>query len=610
VSTTSEYAIYADDPEIRRRAEENARQFVHHETQFQLGHLPTEQPHPYTERFSSVVQQDTAAGIALLLNVDADIPPVARRVFLSPEYGSLVSAVGRAATTDRKICFSGCGSTGRLAMMLEEMWRQYWEDKAGVGPGDAARGTDGTHPALRKAEQAASVMTGGDRALIRSVESFEDHAAYGRRQIADLGLQRGDILVAITEGGETSSVIGTVEEGLERGCEVFLVYNNPTAVLVGSIERSRQVIEDPRVTVLDLYTGSMALTGSTRMQATTVEMVVVGSALEEVFRTVDGEAVSTGDRLEQANRFARLLGELSEIDNRQTMAALAERESQIYEGGGRVTYLASRFLLDVFSDTTERSPTFMLPPFRPADDESAPVSWAYAKDPLRSSPDAWFAMLRRAPRGIDWTADDYRRMGTWETLGAAPPSLGADEIARYLIGNEPDPTRTAVTPHLFLSIAVGEDGAHAEAPDGSGIAGGAKEPRNPHPADLLRIGAAGGDERRRGATGAGYTVSVRVPESPVLLWHHVATKLVMNTISTASMGIMNRIRGNWMVQLDPTNKKLIDRGSRIIAHIRGIGYPEACEELYRSLLARERLRAEGGHSTTSPVVDALDRLGG
>ena len=46
------------------------------------------------------------------------------------------------------------------------------------------------------------------------------------------------------------------------------------------------------------------------------------------------------------------------------MAALAERESQIYEGGGRVTYLASRFLLDVFSDTTERSPTFMLPPFR------------------------------------------------------------------------------------------------------------------------------------------------------------------------------------------------------------------------------------------------------
>ena len=39
---------------------------------------------------------------------------------------------------------------------------------------------------------------------------------------------------------------------------------------------------------------------------------------------------------------------------------------------------------------------------------------------------------------------------------------------------------------------------------------------------------------------------------------------------------MGRIRGNWMIQLNPTNKKLIDRGSRIVAHLAWIDYPSAC----------------------------------
>ena len=39
------------------------------------------------------------------------------------------------------------------------------------------------------------------------------------------------MLVAITEGGETSSVIGTVKEAVDRGCAVFLLFNNPAALL-------------------------------------------------------------------------------------------------------------------------------------------------------------------------------------------------------------------------------------------------------------------------------------------------------------------------------------------------------------------------------------------
>ncbi len=75
------------------------------------------------------------------------------------------------------------------------------------------------------------------------------------------------------------------------------------------------------------------------------------------------------------------------------------------------------------------------------------------------------------------------------------------------------------------------------------------------------------------------------------------------------MGLMGRVRGNWMIQLDPTNKKLIDRGSRIIEELGGIDYESACAELYVSILSRSRLTSEGGETTTSPVVAALQRFG-
>ena len=40
----------------------------------------------------------------------------------------------------------------------------------------------------------------------------------------------------------------------------------------------------------------------------------------------------------------------------------------------------------------------------------------------------------------------------------------------------------------------------------------------------------------------------------------MAIKLVLNTLSTATMARMGRVMGNAMVWVSPSNKKLIDRG--------------------------------------------------
>ncbi len=137
-----------------------------------------------------------------------------------------------------------------------------------------------------------SVMAGGDFALIKSVEGFEDFPDFGRRQIKEAGVQKDDVVVAITEGGETPFVIGTAWQGLDAGAHVFFVYNNPSELLCKHVQRSREVIEEPRIGKLDLATGPMAITGSTRMQATTTELLVVGAAMEMALAQV-GWAVPT-----------------------------------------------------------------------------------------------------------------------------------------------------------------------------------------------------------------------------------------------------------------------------------------------------------------------------
>jgi N-acetylmuramic acid 6-phosphate etherase len=54
-----------------------------------------------------------------------------------------------------------------------------------------------------------------------------------------------------------------------------------------------------------------------------------------------------------------------------------------------------------------------------------------------------------------------------------------------------------------------------------------------------------------------------------------ATKLVLNMLSTGVMIRMGYVYGNLMVNVQPTNEKLVDRARRIIASIAGVSYDEA-----------------------------------
>jgi len=264
--------------------------YVRTKTQFQLHTLLTEQRHQKTWPLGERIQKDTLAGLKMLSSVDDDIREKLEELAAAPMVlEQAARAVEDAILSGRKIYVYGCGATGRLAKQMEStFWRPFWRrvkaDRkiaaklAGLIP-------EGIEEAL------VGEMTGADRALISSLEGFEDLQLIGRLQLHDRGISKGDVVICVTEGGETSSVIGTVLAALDewRGepgyspeesrTRLYFVYNNPDDRLM-PFDRSRSVLTEPGITKINLTTGPQAITGSTRMQATTIETYVVAAVIE------------------------------------------------------------------------------------------------------------------------------------------------------------------------------------------------------------------------------------------------------------------------------------------------------------------------------------------
>jgi N-acetylmuramic acid 6-phosphate etherase len=579
-----------------------AEEFLSREQAFRLGELLTESSHPKTKTLSQTAAVDLPAAIKLLQSVDDEIPTAMKKVLQQDSFRELIEAFVRALSDSKRIYFTGCGATGRLSILLEAAWRRFWRKIMHVCSEMGAE-----IPEME--DRVCSVMAGGDFALIKSVEGYEDFTDFGRYQLRERGVEPGDVVVAVTEGGETPFVIGTAWEGLDAGARVFFVYNNPTEVLRSYVKRSREVIEEPRITKLDLTTGPMAITGSTRMQATTAELFIVGSAFEIAIvrflrkRLSPMQAAKLGLQEYEPGDYHKLLCELAEqLSGPQAVDVLARAarfEENIYRRRGLVTYMADSFLLDVLTDTTERSPTFMLPPFRKYKDNRSASSWAFVKDPFRTTQNAWHAMLQREPRGLKWPSKVYEQLKAPASLRAQPPKLGNSEIYKFMIGNEPDSSRTDAPDSALVVIAAG-----------------GQADRLIHTA-LQKFGS---QYKKTASLIVGLTDVVaptdetfrfrcRLVDSPLQLWHHLGIKLILNTLSTATMVRMGRVIGNAMVWLSPSNKKLIDRGSRLIAQQIQCSYEQACIALHEAMEAVGSGQRQG-QEVPSPVALAIERLQG
>lgn len=466
--------------------EADEKTFFENRDQFRLGALLTETPHPKTSALSDLAQNHLEQGFDLFQQIDLEALEL---LIKSHQPLSLLQKDVQKVLSSKKgrIFFCGCGATGRLSLTLERLWR---EGHAGSDQ-----------------ERVVSFMAGGDLALVKSIERFEDREDFGARQLIDLGFGPEDLLIAVTEGGETPFVIGAAEQAQKISTHApYFLYCNPDDILCAHAERSKRVIENSQIKKINLTHGPQALSGSTRLQASTVLLLAGGVALmkEEVKKNLES--------------FKELYRSWSYSDfsafTCQEEAAIRGQKAVYYQG-------PDDLLISLFTDTTERSPTFSLAPFEHRDDRAQGpkiCSWSYLVTDAQTPELAWEKIFKRRPRALEW------------------PEVQTAAGEQRLLGHEFD----AQVKQKRAAFFQGEYSIWLERSTQSLV--------------------------WRSSAGSSCQFLINLPQGTDQMFfnlcEHLHVKTLLNAHSTLLMGRMGRYQDNVMTYVRPSNFKLIDRACR------------------------------------------------
>lgn len=486
-----------------------AEKFLSVSSQYKLGNLVTEASHPFTRDLSALAKGNLPEAIMKLKELDNNVVRILSEKL--PEIIRLRDCITETLNSGNDIYFCGCGATGRLSLTIETLWRQI---------------QSGTPMENR----VFSFMAGGDVALIRSIENFEDFPSFGERQLIEAGFRDGDLLVATTEGGETPFVIGATEKASEISHrKPFFLYCNPDDLLCEVAERSKRVILNKNIEKINLTVGPMAVTGSTRMQSSTILLAVAGAALLYFDKSDDMLR-------DEINSFAAFW-EASDIS---FIEEFIIRESEYYANGEYLLYETDdKSGITIITDTTERSPTFSLFPFENIHEEEMKLSLCYLFMPeYHNSKDAWIKLLSREPRTLEWPEING--------IASADRLFGFDFSSNVISRRENH--NSDIRQHIF-KIQFHDSGIYFEM-----------------------------DE---------FDHLFRTPFSTSLL-KHLTLKMILNIHSTLIMGRLGRYEGNVMTYLRASNNKLIDRAIRYIEMLLKekcitISYNEICHVLFAML---------------------------
>jgi hypothetical protein len=396
----------------------------------------------------------------------------------------------------------------------------------------------------------------------------------GRLQLEDRGISKGDVVFCVTEGGETSSVIGTILGALdqygplipalweEARRRLYFVYNNPDEVL-RPFARSAAVLDNPAITRINLATGPQAITGSTRLQATTSETFVVGAILEEALARALRRYLTDSAMRElgfcRAPGIARRLADFEDVKSAvdavlPAMAWFTNLETRTYRQGRFSTYFAKEALITVFIDNTERSPTFRLYPLDRVQDPERKC-WLQVWTEADDLTEAWRKFLGRPFRGLE--SSFYRK--AFEEQVEDPYLRDAALRSLTNAGNDQE---------LSYNFSFSADNIERRGPQSDDL--GVAVFVDQEFMDLARPGSAF-ERFVRLHHEKGATVALDAEEDPFGLRRQIALKMLLNAHSTGIMAALGRVIGNTMTNVSPSNLKLIGRATfLILSHVNDV----------------------------------------
>lgn len=203
-----------------------------------LSQFTTEQRN---EASSDIDSRSTLEIVSIINNEDKKVPVAVEKIL--PEIAALVDEIVAAFKKGGRLIYIGAGTSGRLGIL----------DASECPP------TYGVEPGMVQ-----GLIAGGREALTSSVESAEDRADEGVRELKALGFSGKDVLVGITASGQAPYVLGALQYAVSLGAVTGAISCNADSKTF-AYARHRLFAD----------IGPEVVTGSTRMKSGTAQKLIL-----------------------------------------------------------------------------------------------------------------------------------------------------------------------------------------------------------------------------------------------------------------------------------------------------------------------------------------------
>ena len=202
------------------------------------GDLNTEQQNKKSLEIDSM---EISEILRTINNEDASIANAVRMGL--PEIEETINYAVSSVKNDGRIFYVGAGTSGRLGVL----------DASEIPPTFSASN-----------DIFIGIISGGDKALRKSVEGAEDSEDAGFRDIEHFNLDENDTVIGISCSGAASYVISALDHANEKGAKTVYLVTNPSPHLMTNVN-----------TLICIDTGPEIITGSTRMKAGTATKMIL-----------------------------------------------------------------------------------------------------------------------------------------------------------------------------------------------------------------------------------------------------------------------------------------------------------------------------------------------
>ena len=237
--------------------------FKEFKKEFQNDFISTEKPNLKAKYLSQIFQKDMIEGLELLQLLDHSVL-TGTEAFVDHHLEHLVDAFINTIQQNGRIFFIGAGSSGRLSLDLAAKWRDFFSKK-------------NVHLPSSLKDSIQAIIAGGPGSFVTSREKFEDSVKSGYKALKNAKFNSKDLAILVSASGSAHFNVGAANFAHECGASSYYFCNSQKVP-----ERTQELFERKITKPLVVDIGPQSITGSTRLQAASLDELCLGITLESI----------------------------------------------------------------------------------------------------------------------------------------------------------------------------------------------------------------------------------------------------------------------------------------------------------------------------------------